>query len=154
NEEKAKMLRKEFFPPKSLEAIVPPNAVYPEPAWVWQPISDSVLRRAISRMKPYKATYPSSIPNCVFLYNTNLLVPFLGPIYRSLDAHKHYPQKWSDILTLVMRKPGKPNYADPSAQHPIALAQGLAKLWNSCKTIQCMEEAELAGIFPINHYGG
>ncbi|KAJ7138705.1 hypothetical protein C8R43DRAFT_893170 [Mycena crocata] len=135
NEEKTEMLRKEFFPPKSAVAVVPPGAVYPAPAWDWQPVSDSIIRRAIGRMKPYKATYPGSIPNCVFLYNTNLLVPFLGPIYRSLDAHKHYPQGWSDVLTLVLRKPGKPDYTDPSAQRPIPLAKGLSKLWNSCKTI-------------------
>ncbi|KAJ7140067.1 hypothetical protein C8R43DRAFT_860248, partial [Mycena crocata] len=153
NEEKAEMLRREFFPPKSAAAVIPPDAVYPEPAWVWQPVTDVVLRRAIERMKPYKACYPDSVPNCVFKFNANLLVPFLGPIYRSLDALKHYPERWSDVLSLVLRKPGKPNYTDPSAYRPIVLAKGFSKLWNSCKTIQSMEEAELAGIFPVNHYG-
>lgn len=154
NEQKTEMLRKEFFPAKMEESSVPPDTVYPPPKWQWETVSDDVLRRAIARMKPYKATYPGSTPNCVFLEASNLLIPFLGPIYRSLDELGHYPQGWADILSLALRKPGKPNYADPAAHRPIVLSKGFARLYNAAKTLQCTTEAELAGIFPNNHYGG
>ncbi|KAJ6589311.1 hypothetical protein B0H19DRAFT_923104, partial [Mycena capillaripes] len=81
---------------------VPAEAEYPPPAWKWEPISDALLRRAIGRMRPYKATYPDSISNSVFVQNTNLLIPFIGPIFRTLDTLKHYPRGWADILSLVL----------------------------------------------------
>ncbi|KAJ7087693.1 hypothetical protein C8R43DRAFT_863185, partial [Mycena crocata] len=153
NEKKADMLRRESFPPKMTVSAVPANPVYPSPAWEWEPVSDELLHRAIRRMKPYKATYPGSTPNCVFVNNANVLVPLLGPIYRSIDTLGYYPKILSEILSLVVPKPGKPNYADPSAWRPIVLSRGLARLLNLAKTIQCSEEAELAGILPSNHYG-
>ncbi|KAJ7117901.1 hypothetical protein C8R43DRAFT_831001, partial [Mycena crocata] len=154
NEEKSALLRREFFPPKMAISAVPPNPVYPPPAWKWEPVSDALLHRAIRRMKPYKATYPGSTPNCVYINNANVLVPHLGPIYRSIDTLGYYPKNWSDVMTLVAPKPGKANYSDPSAWRPIVLAQGDSRLLNLAKTLQCSEEAELAGIFPSNHYGG
>ncbi|KAJ7062845.1 hypothetical protein C8F01DRAFT_929311, partial [Mycena amicta] len=72
-------------------------------------------------MKPYKATLPGSPANCVFKECENLLVPFLGPIFRALDRLKHYPDGWADIMTLVLRKPGKPDYTNPSAFRNIVL---------------------------------
>ncbi|KAJ7156851.1 hypothetical protein C8R43DRAFT_883481, partial [Mycena crocata] len=153
NEEKAAMLRREFFPPKMVVSAVPSNPVYPPPAWKWEPVSDGLLHRSIRRMKPYKATYPGSTPNCVFTNNANVLVPLLGPIYRSIDTLAYYPKTWSDVQSLVLRKPGKTNYADPAAYRPIVLVKGLSRLLNLAKTLQCSEEAELAGILPSNHYG-
>ncbi|KAJ6573132.1 hypothetical protein DFH09DRAFT_852991, partial [Mycena vulgaris] len=153
NEEKTEMLRKEFFPAPMAESSVPEGVAYPAPAWQWEPVTDDLVRRAIGRMKAYKATYPDSEPNCVFTEAANLIVPFIGPIYRSLDELQHYPKGWADVLSLVLRKPGKPNYADPSAYRPIVLSKGFARLLNACKTLQCMTEAEFAGIFPNNHYG-
>ncbi|KAJ7164005.1 hypothetical protein C8R43DRAFT_879218, partial [Mycena crocata] len=154
NEEKTDFLRREFFPPKMVVSLVPANPDYPPPAWKWEPVSDGLLHRAIARMKPYKATYPGSTPNCVFLYNANLLVPYLGPIFRSIDTLEYYPKRYAEVQSLVLRKPGKPNYADPSAWRPIVLSDGDSRLLNLAKTIQCSKEAELAGLFPENHYGG
>ncbi|KAJ7138919.1 hypothetical protein C8R46DRAFT_813826, partial [Mycena filopes] len=153
NEDKSSWLRGEFFPAPMAESSVPEHTEYPPPAWEWEPVSDDLLRRAIGRMKPYKATFPDSTPNCVFLECTNLLVPFLGPIYRSLDDLEHYPADWAELRVVVLRKPGKPDYANPAAHRPIALTKGLPRLWYAAKTLQCVAEAELAGILPRNQYG-
>ncbi|KAJ7107432.1 hypothetical protein C8R44DRAFT_538558, partial [Mycena epipterygia] len=118
NEEKTAMLCKEFVPAKMATSSVPADTEYPEPAWQWELLSDALLHRAVARMKPHKATYPDSIANCTLRENANLLIPYLGPIYRSLDELEHYPDGWADVLTLVLRKSGKPNYADPSTHRP------------------------------------
>ncbi|KAJ6570943.1 hypothetical protein DFH09DRAFT_916720, partial [Mycena vulgaris] len=153
NEEKSTLFYKEFFPAKMAVSSVPPDAVYPEPAYQWRPITNVMLHRVIAKMKPYKATRAGSFPNCVYVYNAHLLVPYLGPIYRSLDALKYYPRGWNFVDSLVLRKPGKPNYTDPSAFRPIVLSEGDARVYNSVKTAQLTSEAELAGILPTNHYG-
>ncbi|KAJ7760951.1 hypothetical protein B0H16DRAFT_1312580, partial [Mycena metata] len=153
NEAKSEWFRAEFFPPKMRVSSVPPDAGYPPPAWDYEPTSDEVLRRAIDKMKPYKATFPGSEPNCVFKECTNLLIPFIGPIYRSLDELEHFPDGWNELRVLVLRKPGKPSYAEAGAHRPIALTKGFARLWYACKATQWVAEAELAGILPANQFG-
>ncbi|KAJ6453773.1 hypothetical protein C8R45DRAFT_846902, partial [Mycena sanguinolenta] len=153
NEEKCEWLKEEFFPPVMEESSVPDNPVYPPPAWEWKPVSDTLLRRAAARMKPYKATFPGSVPNCIIKECTNLLLPFLGPIYRSLDELGHFPEGWSELHVAVIRKPGKSDYANPGAHRPIALTKGFARWWYAAKTLQQVTEAELAGVLPDRQFG-
>ncbi|KAJ7321392.1 hypothetical protein DFH08DRAFT_635296, partial [Mycena albidolilacea] len=123
NEEKCEWLCAEFFPPHMAESLVPPDAAYPPPAWEWKPISDELLRCAADKMKLYKATFPQSIPNCVIKQCTNLLIPFVGPIFRSLDELGHFPKEWSELRIPVLRKLGKADYDVPGAYHPITLTK-------------------------------
>ncbi|KAJ6471211.1 hypothetical protein DFH09DRAFT_807013, partial [Mycena vulgaris] len=153
NEEKSDAFFTEFFPPKMLTSSVPQDAQYPEPAYAWEPISDVLLHRVIKKMKPYKATRAGSFANCVYTENAHLLVPYYGPIYRALDALKYYPAGWNLVDSIVLRKPGKTNYTDPSAFRPVCLTEGDARLYHSAKTMQVTVEAERAGILPNNHYG-
>ncbi|KAJ7123709.1 hypothetical protein C8R44DRAFT_620418, partial [Mycena epipterygia] len=153
NKEKSDAFYREFFPPKMLTSSVPQDAIFPPPAFKWQPISDVLLHRVIARMKPYKATRVGSFPNCVYVYNASLLVPFYGAIYRALDALEYYPLGWNLIDSIVLRKPGKANYTDASAFRPICLTVGDARLYHSAKTAQLTTESERAGILPRNHYG-
>ncbi|KAJ7347815.1 hypothetical protein DFH08DRAFT_936603 [Mycena albidolilacea] len=118
DEEKCAWLRTEFFPPRMTVSSVPPDPVFPPPAWEWKPVSDDLLHRAAEKMKPYKATFPESIPNCVIKQ---------WPIFRSLDKLNHFPDDWSELRIPVLRKPGKPDYNVPGAHQPIALTEGLPR---------------------------
>ncbi|KAJ7315618.1 hypothetical protein DFH08DRAFT_631506, partial [Mycena albidolilacea] len=153
NEEKCDWLRTEFFPPPMLTSSVPPDPVYPPPAWTWEPISDDLLRRAADKMKPYKAMFPESIPNCVIKECTKLLIPFVGPIFRSLDELGHFPEEWAELRISVLRKPGKPDYDVPGAYRLIALTKGLPRWLYGAKDLQQVAEAEIAGILPRNQFG-
>ncbi|KAJ7369241.1 hypothetical protein DFH08DRAFT_616164, partial [Mycena albidolilacea] len=121
NEGKSALLYKEFFPQKMEVVMVPSDEEYPESAYEWKPISDVLLHRASVRMKMYKAMYAGSFANCVYKFNADLLVPRLGPIYRALDELEYYPEGWNHIDSIVLYKPGKSNYADPAAYHPVCL---------------------------------
>jgi hypothetical protein len=153
NEDKVEWLKTEFFPPPMVESPVPDAPQYPPPAWEWKPVSDEIMRAAVARMQPYKATYPGSEPNCVLRECADLLIPFAGPIFRAIDALGHYPSGWAELFILALRKPGKTNYADPAALRPIALSKGFVRWLNACKNLQCVSEAEIAGILPNNQYG-
>nr|GAT48527.1 RNA-directed DNA polymerase from transposon X-element [Mycena chlorophos] len=150
---KVDLFRREFYPEPMIVSSVPPNHQYPQPAFEHRSVSNEILREAIAGMAPYKATLPGTPANCVFTECENILVPFLGPVYRALDDLRHYPDGWADIQTIVLRKPGKPDYADPAAYRPIVLSNGLARLYHACKTKQLVRDAELAGILPANQYG-
>jgi hypothetical protein len=47
NSEKSAWLFKEFFSKKPAASTVPPNFVYPDPAWEYQPIMEDVLHQVI-----------------------------------------------------------------------------------------------------------
>jgi hypothetical protein len=84
------------------------------------------MKAAAARMKPYKATYLSSEPNCVLRECTDILIPSAGPIFRGIDTFGYYPSGWAELFIHALCKPGKTNYADPAAMRPIALSEGFA----------------------------
>ncbi|KAJ6543827.1 hypothetical protein B0H10DRAFT_1625683, partial [Mycena sp. CBHHK59/15] len=88
------------------------------------------------------------------MFNADLLVPRLGPIYRALDELEYYPIGWADIVSLVLRKLGKPYYTDPSAHRPVVLTKSFPRIYHTAKTRQVVVEAERAGILPDSHFGG
>lgn len=104
-------------------------------------------------MRPWKATRSGTIPNAVFVHVREMLVPFLGPIFRETDTLKVYPQDWKLMETPILKKPGKPDYTSTGAWRPIVLSNGYARLLNSCKMEDLVSTCEKTGI-PMNHFGG
>ena len=94
-----------------------------------------------------------TIPNSVLKYAKDLQVPHLGPLYRATNTLEYYPSTWAITETLVLKKPGKPNYTIPSAWRPIVLSDGLAWLLNVCQTLDIVTMCERLQILPANHFG-
>jgi Reverse transcriptase (RNA-dependent DNA polymerase) len=104
-------------------------------------------------MKPYKATRKDTVPNSIFINARETLVPHLGPLFRATNTLKYYPKEWALTETLVLKKPGKPDYTTPSAWWPIVLSDGMAWLLNSCQTEDIVTMCEEHNILPANHFG-
>jgi hypothetical protein len=104
-------------------------------------------------MKPYKATRSGTVPNSVLVHAREELVPHLGPLFRATNTVDYYPQEWALTETLILKKPGKPDYTSPSAWHPIVLSDGMACLLNSCQTDDIVTMCEKHEILPANHFG-
>src|ERR1700690_2196549 len=154
NESKAALFYPLFFPPRPAVSSAPTDFDYPVAKWVHAPITDEQIDRAIRRLRPFKGTRPDTIPNCVFKQAREILVPYLGPIYRATDALEWYPEDWKVTDTPVIRKPGKTAYAKPGAWRPVVLSSGHARLLNKCKTEDLVQSCEKLGILPKNHFGG
>ena len=127
---------------------------YPPAKWEYEPVTDEQIRRAIKKMKPWKATRSGTVPNSVFVHARELLIPHLGPIFRATDTLKFYPSDWKVTETPVLKKPGKADYTSPNAWRPIVLSNGYARLLNGCKTEDLVLMCEKTGILPPNHFGG
>ncbi|KAF8867462.1 hypothetical protein BD779DRAFT_1418169, partial [Infundibulicybe gibba] len=153
NAEKSEMFFKAFFPPKPATEEDYGDVVYPEPRWKFQPITDEQVSRVISKLKPYKASRPGTIPNSVFVNCSDMMVKYLAPLYRATDVLGYYPDKWKITETPVLRKPGKCDYAAPGAWRPIVLSDGCAKILNAVKTEDIVNNLERHGILPGNHFG-
>jgi hypothetical protein len=154
NEEKGKLLYQNFFPKRTAPLVPVQDEPYPQAKWEYAPTTDEQIHRAIRRMKPWKATRTDTIPNAVFVHARELLVPYLGPIFRATDTLKLYPDDWKLTETPVLKKPGKPDYSIVGAWRPIVLSNGMARLLNGCKMEDLVLMCEKTGILPHNHFGG
>jgi len=132
NREKSRAFRNAFFPKKPEVSSVPIDPVYPTVKWRFEHITDEQIHRAIRRMKPWKATKPGTVPNAVFVNARELLVPHLGPIFRATFTLGIYPREWAVTETLVLKKPGRPDYGLPGAWRPDSAVGWI------CQAVECM----------------
>ncbi|KJA21598.1 hypothetical protein HYPSUDRAFT_1088315, partial [Hypholoma sublateritium FD-334 SS-4] len=132
NSEKSRILHKMFFYDQPTDTGIDENFQYQEPAFQFRYISDNQIKRVAKQLNPYKAPGLNDISNAVLTHCSEQLAPYLGPIYRATFSLEHYPDKWKRYETVVLRKPGKPDYKEPSAYRPIALLDVIAKLLSAC----------------------
>ena len=154
NKEKSNLLHATSFPTTNPN-LTPPEEdfQYPPPRWTFNNVLNELIHRAIDNLKPYKAMMSGTVPNSVLKYAKDLLVPHLGPLYRATNSLKYYPPGWSLTETLVLKKPGKPDYTIPSAWCPIVLSNGLAQLLNTCQALNIVTMCEKLRILLANHFG-
>jgi len=126
---------------------------YLAPSFHFSPVTDIQIHHAISRLAPYKAPGADGISNSVLIRCTDLLVPHLGPIYCATFSLETYPDQWKNLITAVLRKPGKPDYTRPNAHHPIALINMLDKVLSACIVEDIVHMAEIHKTLPDNHFG-
>ncbi|QRV80507.1 RNA-directed DNA polymerase from mobile element jockey [Ceratobasidium sp. AG-Ba] len=133
---------------------IPEDKAYPNNVEPFRRVTGAQLRRVIARLKPYKAPGPDGIPNCIFTNCADILVPLLVPLYRATFTLKHYPQAWRESVTVIIRKPGKPDYSNPKAYRPIALLNVISKLLSACVAEELNRIAERWNLLPEHHFGG
>jgi hypothetical protein len=154
NEEKGAMLFKLFFLLKPQESSVPNNPHYPKPRWQFENISNDQIQRTIRKMRPYKATQRDTPSNVIFKYAGDLLIDYIGPIFRATFSTGSYPEGWATTETLVLKKPGKTDYMEPSAWRPIVLSNGMTRLLNTCVAEDIINKCESLGILLDRRFGG
>ncbi|KAJ3486122.1 hypothetical protein NLI96_g4454 [Meripilus lineatus] len=156
NERKSEEFFKTFFiaPPDAQTLDIDPEYEYPEPAFRFRNISDQQIQRAIHRTSPDKAAGPSGMTNLVYQMTSELIIPHIGPIFRATFRLKHYPEQWKFYNTVVIRKPGRPDYQVPKAYRPIALLDCLGKILSSCVAETLTYESERLNLFPEMQFGG
>jgi len=153
NDSKGQLFCETFFPP--VNPITDPtlqNYQYPPPRWKFENIMDEQIHHAIKKLKPYKANRKGMVPNPVLMHAREDLVPYLGPLFCATNTLEYYPQKWALTKTLILKKPGKPDYTSPSAWHLIALSDSITRLLNSCQAEDMVMMCEKHGILPANHF--
>ena len=154
NDDKAKTFAKAFFPPPPLVENGFENYEYPQPLPNPPQLTTEYLQRHIDKTSPYKAHGPDGIPNVVIKECADLIQGRLIKIYQAiLDLGIYYDQ-WREFTTVVLRKPGKPNYEIPKAYRPIALLPTLAKILTSMVAENISKLVEAHHLLPKTHFGG
>ena len=158
NEGKATIFAKTFFPPPPPPQVNPiltqQHDNYPEPYPDPPTITKEQVSAHIKKLPSHKAPGPDGIPNVVLKECSDLLLTPLTNTFNAILALDTYYDPWREFTTVVLRKPGKPNYETPKAYRPIALISNLAKLLTAIIAENLSNIVELHQILPKNHFGG
>ncbi|KAF9051979.1 hypothetical protein BJ165DRAFT_1333453, partial [Panaeolus papilionaceus] len=153
NEEKGEAFFEAFFPKRTAPRVDGDQADYPAEKWKYHPVTDEEITAAIKELKPYKKSKLESPSNAVFVNAREILVPYLGPLFRATDTTNFYPSNWKITETPILWKPGKGDYTVTGAYRPIVLADGIARLLNTCKTRSLVFHVEKHKLLPDHHFG-
>ena len=155
-ERKAQALRETLFPPPpeaDLSDI--PGYEYPEPLQM-PAITEKEVCQAVRRAAPNKAPGPDGIPNLT-LHRALAIPAFLSHLTNLFNACLHLgycPEHFRKSTTVVLRKPGKPDYADPKAYRPIALLNTIGKALEAVIATCISYMVEAHSLLPQTHVGG
>jgi hypothetical protein len=148
------MLVKTMFPGKPESYAIQGNRNYPEQLPMYSKITHKQIKRHLDKLSPYKATSTNEIPNIILNKCADILIPYLIQIFRATFKLRIYTGKWQEIITCVLRKPGKPRYDLLKAYHPIALLNTIAKLLSSIVAEEITYIAKTHMLLPDTHFGG
>ena len=153
NAEKSSALANKFFPPPPSHPIVP-NSQYPNAADIFRYLTRAQIKDTARKLSTNKAPGPDGVPNEVLKQYIETLADRLNFIFRATFELNVYPDEWRESITVVLRKPGKPSYADPKAYRPIALLNTLGKLFSSIIADDLSHFCKTRGVLPDNQFGG
>jgi len=153
NEEKSKVLAQALFPPPPAISTTPADFLYPEPAEKWTDITRDQLTQKIDNLSPYKAPGPDGVANVVFQW-CRILTDYLLPLFNAVINLRTYYDPWRESITVILRKPGKPDYSVPKAYRPIALLNTTAKILLVIVADRTLFILETHNLLPNTHFGG
>uniref|UniRef100_A0A1L7UN13 Reverse transcriptase n=1 Tax=Fusarium mangiferae TaxID=192010 RepID=A0A1L7UN13_FUSMA len=153
-EEKAEVLRQSFFPPPCQADLSDVEGhVYPPPIEC-PDITMHEIERTIRRAAPNKAPGIDGITNGVLHQTLDLLLPALYVLFNACLQQGYCPIHFKDSVTVVLRKPGKDDYAQPKAYRPIALLSTLGKAMEAIIANRLAYLADVHELLPSRHTGG
>ncbi|ODM23022.1 hypothetical protein SI65_00611 [Aspergillus cristatus] len=155
-ERKAQVLQETLFPPPpeaDLSDI--PDYEYPEPLQM-PAITEKEVCQAVRQAAPNKAPGPDGIPNLT-LHHALAIPVFLDHLtnlFNTCLQLGYCPEHFRKSTTVVLRKPGKPDYADPKAYRPIALLNTIRKALEAVIASRISYMVEAHSLLPQTHVGG
>jgi len=156
NEIKAKEFQATFFPPPppADTSDLKVSTDYPEAVSYNPKITMQQVARAIEKLAPKKAPGPDGISNLVLKKMFPIIKHHITALAQASFDMGHFPAPFKTTTTVVLRKPGKPDYTKPNAYRPIALENTLGKVLESIIAEILSYLTEEYQLLPPQHYGG
>ena len=155
NEGKAQEFAKVFFlssPPADLNDIE--DTKYSTPVSHNVTITVHQLKTVINKISLNKASGSDEILNRLLKETFEVTKKHLLALMQASINQQHYPKPFKETTTIIIRKPGKPDYIKPNAYRPIALENTLRKILESIMTELICFLAESYHMLPTHHFGG
>ena len=152
NDQKSDLLATTFFPPPPTSSTVPTNFQYPHLVPLLPTITDTTLASAITKFSPYKAPGADSICNIVFKKCSDIFSPHLLCLFKATMSLNTFYAPWRDFITVVLWKPGHPDYMLPKVYWPIVLLNTTYKLLSVIVADQLSYLLEVNHLLPHTHF--
>ena len=158
NNEKAHYFREALLPtlsplPMANASDIVTTYAYPEPVPFSHTITKQQLERAIGKLAPDKAPGPDEITNRVLKKNFSYLQTHLLTLTQACLDMGYFPSPFKRTLTIVLRKPNKPDYTKANAYRPIVLECTIGKIVESIVAELLSYLIETHDLLPENHFG-
>ena len=112
------------------------------------------IREAVNKLAPDKAPGPDEIANNVLKNTLPIIERHLQALMQASINLGHFPTCFKNTDTIVLRKPGKPDYTQAKAYRPIALENTVGKILESIMADIMSYLTETHELLPAHHYGG
>jgi Reverse transcriptase (RNA-dependent DNA polymerase) len=112
------------------------------------------IQRCIRRTKPFKAPGVDGIPNIVLKECESILTPRLHTCLIAIINLRYFPKYWRTWKTIVLCKPGRPDYTVAKAYRPIALYDTMSKILSGVMTDITVYLTICHNLLPAWHFGG
>ena len=116
-------------------------------------VSEDDVTKVVWRLKPDKAPGNDEITNRVVKLAIRVIGKQLARLFTACLRLGYHPRVFRTAVTVVLRKPGKPDYSDPAAYRPIALLNTLGKVLESIVAGRISTLAERYSLLPDEQYG-
>ncbi|KAK9445095.1 hypothetical protein VB005_01558 [Metarhizium brunneum] len=153
-EEKAELLRQAFFPPPCQADLSDISGYQYPPSIECPDITLPEIEKAMRRAAPNKAPGADGIINGVLHQTLDILLPSLHKLFNACLQLSYCPQHFKEAVTVVLRKQGKDDYAQPKSYRPIALLNTLGKVMEAIMANRLAYLADVHHLLPSRHTGG
>jgi Reverse transcriptase (RNA-dependent DNA polymerase)/Endonuclease-reverse transcriptase len=152
----SKLLQQNFFPepPPADLTDIKDRTGYPTAVSMNSSITVEQIQRAVRKAAPNKAPGPDQITNKVLQHALPIIEQWLQKILQATLNLGYYPQVLKATTTVVLRKPGKPDYTKVKAYRPIALESTIGKVFESVIAEMLSYLTEKYDLLPAHHFGG
>jgi hypothetical protein len=142
-----------FLAPKPADLSDIEGTTYPTPFVVDIQVQPQEVSNLLKRLPTGKAAGPDAIPNLLLKECRDELSTTLSKLFTACIQHGYYPQPFKHSITVVLRKPQKPDYTKPGAYRPIALLNTLVKALEALVAKRISKAAEEKGLLPDSQMG-
>ena len=104
-------------------------------------------------MAPNKAPGPDDIPVLVLVKLWPAIRKPLFELFEVCLRLGYYPGAWREAISLILRKPKRPDYSLPNAYRPIALLCTMGKLFETLIARRLSFLADYHNLLPNTHIG-
>ncbi|MBW0516042.1 hypothetical protein O181_055757 [Austropuccinia psidii MF-1] len=131
-----------------------PQQQHPTLPPTFLPITEDEVVNTIASLPNKKAPGPDGIPNELIKLSNLILTQPLTDLYNLCLRQGHYPEKWKEAQTTIIKKTAKDDYTNPNAYRPIALLNTLGKLFEKIINTCLMYWAHQTNSIHPGHVGG
>ena len=132
------------------------DPVLPLPPRQWFSFSELELQEALKACARNSAPGPDHVTwaHLKFWCNSPRVVALFTRIADACITAGHWPSHFKESLSVIIPKPGKPNYSTPKSFRPIVLLNTLGKLVEKMLARRLQFDGVAHGAFEPNQFGG